>query len=442
MKGNIQRVIDEDLCVGCGTCYSTCPLEAITLTKKDVFVPSIITEKCNYCGLCVLTCPGYHVDYKLFQSERDEKVGYNSYIGKYVNVYLGHATNQHIRFMGSSGGVITALLAYALENGIIDGALVVTLKKMDPVVFIAKSPKEVQEAMGSKYIPVPLNVGLREILNTDGHFAVVGLPCHLLGLSRIISVYPVLAKKIVLRLGLFCGRGFDYHFVNYVLNGLGVSSSRMRKIRFRGYGWPGKVCVNYVLGSGSKELFMDYKELGKYSGGYLFMPKRCFFCPDHTAELADISFGDAWLDRIKRLDSQGTSLIIARTHQGNKILLAATQTGVINVSKSSAKTVLYSQYPALNFHKFSFATRHPVAKILGVKTPLINVETFYKKSIFMKFFSASLIMTQVAYGILKKLGIPERLPKLVVMIWGLFHTLLGITGFKLAMRGKVDRKMT
>lgn len=77
-----------------------------------------------------------------------------------------------------------------------------------------------------------------------------------------------------------------------------------------------------------------------------------------------------------------------------------------------------------------------------MKTPLINVETLYKKSIFMMFFSASLIITQVAYGILKKLGIPERLPKPVVMIWGLFHTLLGITGFKLAMRGKVDRKMT
>jgi len=436
MKGNIQRVIDEDLCIGCGTCYSTCPLEAITLTKKDVFVPSITTEKCDHCGLCVLTCPGYHIDYKSFEPKRDEKVGYNPYIGKYVNVYLGHATNQHIRFMGSSGGVITALLMYALEKGIIDGALVVTMKKMDPVVFIAKSPREVQEAMGSKYIPVPLNVGLREILNTDGHFAVVGLPCHLLGLSRIILVYPVLAKKIVLRLGLFCGRGFDYHFVNYVLNGLGVSSSRVRKIRFRGYGWPGKVCVDYGSESGSEELFLDYAKLGEYSGGYLFMPKRCIFCPDHTAELADVSFGDAWLEEVKQSDSQGTSLIITRTAWGNKILLEATQTGFINISESSIEDVLRSQYMALNFHKLSFAARTPVAKILGLKTPLINVETFYKKSIFMMFFSASLIITQVAYGILKKLGIPERLPKPLVMIWGLFHTLLGITGFKLAMRGK------
>ena len=424
MKDNIQNVILKDLCVSCGTCYSACPLGAITLIETDVFMPSIDTEKCDSCGLCEFACPGYHVDYKFFAPKINKKEKYNPLIGKYTNVYLGHAKNHYVRFMGSSGGVITAVLRCCLENGIIDGALVVTTTGLSPKIIVAKSLAELEQAMGSKYIPVPLNVGVRRILDTDGRFAIVGLPCHLLGLSRITLLYPILAKKIALKLGLFCGRGFDYHYLSYILKDIGVYPTKVRKIRFRGYGWPGKVFINYISKGESKEVCIDYAKFGKYSGSYLFMPKRCIFCPDHTAELADISFGDAWLNEIKKLDSQGTSMIISRTARGDKILSEAVRTGFIDVSESSVGAVIRSQGLQLNFHKLSFATRLRLSRVLGMKTPLVNVEAINEKSVFTVLFSASLVITQITYRILKKFGVSEFVPKPIVRLLGIFHSLL------------------
>ena len=439
MKRSIQKIVADNLCVGCGTCYSECPVGAITMVKRDVFVPFINADKCDGCGLCEFVCPGYHVDYKMFESKTVVKVKNHPLIGTYIDTYLGHARNRSVRFMGSSGGVITAVLMYALENEIIDGALVVVTNGINPMIIIARSSLELKEAMGSKYIPVPLNVGLKEILDMDGRFAFVGLPCHLLGLDRITILNPVLAKKIVLKLGLFCGRGFDYHYLHYILKDLGIRPASIRKIRFRGYGWPGKVFIDYVSKGKNKEVYVDYARFGRYSGSYLFIPKRCLFCPDHTAELADISFGDAWLKEVRKIDSEGTSIIVTRTATGNKILLDATRAGFINTSKSSVDAVVRSQYLQLNFHKISLKSRQRIARVLGVKTPIINIKSVRKERCSSPFFSVSLILTQIIYNISKEFGFSESFPKPIVRIWGFFHSLINVAESRHAMRARVLR---
>lgn len=434
MNHTVQVVVDKDLCVGCGTCYSACPLKAITMTKNEIFKPSIDWEKCNNCGLCERACPGYYVDYKSLDGKNEKEGKYSPLIGKYTHVYLGHAKDRYVRHMGSSGGVLTAILMYALKNEIIDGALVVHTRGLNPIATVAGSPTELKQAQGSKYIPVPLNVGLQKIINTDGHFAFVGLPCHLLGLSRITPLYPVLAKRITLKLGLFCGRGFDYHNINYVLKDLGIRPPSVQKIRFRGYGWPGKIFIEYVSKRASKQIHISYRKFGEYAGGSLFMPKRCAFCPDLTAELADVSSGDAWLSEIKQSDTEGTSILIARNAWGDKVISEATQTGLINVSKSSAADVVRSQPIGLYSHKVSFATRLRVARILGVEAPLVNVETIDRRSIFTLLFSVSVVMTQIVYRILKSFGFSELIPKPVVRIWDILHMSLTQAGSRLAFR--------
>ncbi len=64
---------------------------------------------------------------------------------------------------------ITQRLKDRLESGMIDGALVVRMKEnepLEPEVFIAKSKQDILSAAQSKYCPVPMNVGLREVLQT------------------------------------------------------------------------------------------------------------------------------------------------------------------------------------------------------------------------------------------------------------------------------------
>ena len=54
---SVQRKIevDRDRCIDCGSCYSLCPVDAISF-EKDRAV-AFDTEKCVACGLCVDTCP-------------------------------------------------------------------------------------------------------------------------------------------------------------------------------------------------------------------------------------------------------------------------------------------------------------------------------------------------------------------------------------------------
>lgn len=49
-----QAVLIESQCVNCGTCISTCPVDAINSAENH---PEFNNEKCIGCGLCVTHCP-------------------------------------------------------------------------------------------------------------------------------------------------------------------------------------------------------------------------------------------------------------------------------------------------------------------------------------------------------------------------------------------------
>ncbi len=46
--------VDKDTCVGCESCVSTCPVEAISMVDGKAEVDE---EKCVECGACVSVCP-------------------------------------------------------------------------------------------------------------------------------------------------------------------------------------------------------------------------------------------------------------------------------------------------------------------------------------------------------------------------------------------------
>jgi Na+-translocating ferredoxin:NAD+ oxidoreductase subunit B len=54
VKSNYFAEVDEENCVGCGTCVERCQMEAIDIVEEKA---KINDKRCIGCGLCVSTCP-------------------------------------------------------------------------------------------------------------------------------------------------------------------------------------------------------------------------------------------------------------------------------------------------------------------------------------------------------------------------------------------------
>ena len=359
---NIKDVVKNDLCTGCATCISLCPEEAIELTKDEsrgIYVPRVLEERCNGCGICYKVCPGHEVDFKqlnleIFGKESGNKLE-DIMINSYINCYVGHSTDYNIRYNSSSGGVITQLLIFMLEEGIIDGALVTRMKKdspLEPEPFIARTREEIIEASKSKYCSTPANIALGEILNSkEGEkFAVVGLPCHLHGIRKAEQINKKLKQKIILHLGLFCNHTPTLLATEFLLKKVKVKKENVKRLDFRGEGWPGRTKISL----GNSELLLPFS--WNFVGSYFFTPVRCFLCSDFVNELSDLSFADAWLPEFSE-DKTGKSIIISKSELGEKLLQEMKLKRMMELNKISAKKVIQSSQRMFHFKKLNLDAR-------------------------------------------------------------------------------------
>lgn len=359
----IAQVVKDNLCTGCGTCIALCPNEAIKLTtdeRKGIYIPEISEDKCNECGICYKVCPGHEVDFKAQNLEIFGKEPEDILIGNYLNCYIGHATDYEIRYNSASGGLITQLLIFALEEGIIDGALVTRMKKdnpLEPEPFIARTKEEIIEASKSKYCPVPANIALREILDVDGRYAVVGLPCHVQGLRKAEQINKKLKERVALHLGIFCNHAPNFWGTKLLLQRLKVREDEVIKLDYRGEGYPGSMKISQKSG---ELLLPDY---WSFVGAYFFYPTRCLLCSDGICELADISFGDAWLPELSD-DKIGRSIVVSKSEIGDKVLRTMKSKDKVELDEIDAKKVVRSQMGMLYFKKKNLNARNKLFKVV------------------------------------------------------------------------------
>ena len=50
-------VIDEEKCVGCGTCAQICPLDVLKYHKETRTVTVRYPDECWHCRACAIDCP-------------------------------------------------------------------------------------------------------------------------------------------------------------------------------------------------------------------------------------------------------------------------------------------------------------------------------------------------------------------------------------------------
>lgn len=379
IKKSIEETVDAGLCTGCGTCVGLCPNSAIYMSKaKDMYIPKINRKKCNQCGICFEVCPGHSVNFKKLNLMIFGREHQDILMGNYINCYVGHATDPNIRYNSASGGLVTALLIFAIEEGIIDGALVTKMNEarpLEPTVFIARTKDEIISASKSKYCPVPANTALKDIVKENGRFATVGLPCHIHGIRKAEIINKKLAKKIVLRLGLICHHAPTFSATAYLLQKMNLKKEDVKKIDYRGTGWPGGMSI--TLTNGKKkfvELFNPFYQ-GHVFPSY-FISTRCILCNDKICELSDISFGDAHLLSNSKI---GESIVISRSKIGEELLEKAAIKKEIETKKVSGKEIMESV--GLDLVKRRHKARISVFGKLGKNVPTFNQKVLKSKPI-------------------------------------------------------------
>lgn len=334
MRTKIDTVMDvvrHGLCCSCGTCVGMCPSNALSLTEdhSGIYVPVIDESKCSNCGLCMKVCPGYSVDFDSLNRSVFNTIPKDVLVGKTIASYLSYSLDDAVREGGQSGGAISSLLSFALEKGIIDGAIVTRMRHsipLRPEVYIAKTRDDVLKASKSKYCPVPTNIIIREVLNTDGRFAFVGTSCQMQGIRKAEALSWELKEKIILHLGVFCDRTLNFHFQQYILSRARVKEGDVKEFSYRSKkwrGWPGDLEIQLKFG---ETIFLPKD--WRISVKPLFTVQRCLLCFDKLNQLSDISFGDAWLHESSG-DEKGLSVMISRNEWAQRLLVDALNEGIV-----------------------------------------------------------------------------------------------------------------
>ena len=308
----IEKIIKYDLCVGCGLCSSVLGHDhcVMSLSKEGFYKPELKAGTDD--KLIKKLCPGICV--------RDQKKNKNIW-GDVRCVHESWSSDPHIRFKAASGGVVTGVALFVLENNIADAILQVGAVEGDYIkneMKISRTRDDVINNAQSRYAPAMTLYKLKQILEgSTEKYAIIGKPCDIAGVKNFVIENPCYSNRFVLYISIFCAGMPSYNATDKVWK-LSGKDKNPKSIQYRGNGWPG----NFVaLWDDNSRFELSYNESwGKILGRNLGY--RCKICPDGIGSLADLAVGDSWNTRNGYPDfseQEGKCFVFVRTKQGQKI---------------------------------------------------------------------------------------------------------------------------
>ena len=236
-------------------------------------------------------------------------------LGNYKEALSARSTEKRIQDVSQDGGIVSALLCYALDEGIIEGAVVAGTPDDDwrPVPTVVTSSDEVIAAAGTKYSMSPTLSALKEATRQYGleKVGVVTTPCQTQGLRKA-QAYPFtrfVTEKIKLIIGIYCMENFPMASLDtFATAKLGTSLDNTEKMDIgKGKFW---------LTENGEEKGLALKETHGYEQA------GCNICQDYVAEWADVSTGSVG-------SPDGWSTVLTRTDDGDNVFKAAVSAGLI-----------------------------------------------------------------------------------------------------------------
>lgn len=347
--GDIKRIVDGGLCTRCGAC-AVCPFDAISYNEH--YYPQIDRKRCTHCGTCMAVCPGEDMNLlEMAEHVFGERADLDHPLGVIIESFIAYARDGAVRASGSAGGVVTQLLVHLLEKGDIDGVLLVGADPERPwhsIPVIATTVEQIKACASSRYTIVPTIMTIPELRHHQNkRFALVGLPCQIHGYRMIERVKPLLASKIVLTIGLYCGANWEIGATTSLITKLGVDLNDVDKLEYRGGDWPGafRVTTRSGVTRTISKLIFNYLR-------FMYIPNRCTTCVDMANEFADMAVGDAWFKTKEGayLFTQ-CSTVLARTPRGVDVIRDAVRYGALGLVSAESDVFVKQHRPGINTKK-------------------------------------------------------------------------------------------
>jgi coenzyme F420 hydrogenase subunit beta len=329
MKELYTEVINSGLCALCGACVGDCPYSVFYKGKMRML------DYCNRSeGHCYEYCPRTFTDLDAV-SRTVHGIPYaGDEIGPLKSIFMARARDKKVLARAQYGGVVTTLLSLALNEGIIDKAIVArTTGEKLPAGFVASTAQEALECAGSNYMAFPALEALNHMpRDSKDKLGIVVTPCQALALAKMRTSPPtqrVNIENVKLVVGLFCTWALAYdRFYQFLKDN--VDLPRVKKFDIPP---PPANRFDVYIGKEVKSFSLD--EVRKYR------MDTCAVCTDMTAEFTDISVGSVE-------GTEGWNTVIVRTQRGEDIIEMAKKKGLIESKPLPAAGLAHLKEASLN----------------------------------------------------------------------------------------------
>lgn len=315
-----EGVINTHLCVGCGACTNLCPYQVV---YKD---QTIMLHACDLKqGRCYAFCPRTPTDYEAVRRKLFDEGDLTPELGPVKGYYIARVKNRQNRKKAQHGGTVSALMSLAMEEGIIDTAVVAEGENNFLHHGVAVNDvKEIRRRGKSKFIVSPTVAAFNKAAAGEAqNIGVVATPCQAQALAKM-RMKPIPEKesnihKLQLIIGLFCGWSLTWRSFTDLLS----RHTPLKAVTGMDKP-PGTQTVEIYTKNGTVSLSVD--DIDKC------VREACRYCIDSTSEFADISVGSARLPESWE-ETRTWNQIIVRSRRGQELLDLARTNGILEFHK-------------------------------------------------------------------------------------------------------------